>query len=671
MRHSLTAALAALLLAACAHTPSGDAVLAPNPHLRAEGIPPVPQAMVRTVERYTEFAGHAVADWHPTQRELLVAHRAPGTSTTQLFRLRTPLGELEPLTSGAEPVSRGRWEPGAGRYIVIQRASGGNEVNQLLRLDPTSRAVTLLTDPDARHAFGGWLRPEAGQPSRLLLLSVPLDRTAAQGSRAQITTTLSVLDPEQPAARRVLTALPGGGWRVGAVAPGNRQLVLDEYVSATESRLWLLDVVSGQRTRLLPREGQPAAAYGAVDFTADGRALMLTTDQGGEFRQLARLELATGALTPLSAHIPWDVEDADLSTDGRWLAAASNEDGLSVLRLFDVASGRERPLTGLPEGAASPARFHAGSGELALTVNGAAGPGQIYSRTADGTLTQWTRAVTPPGVDTARFQPQKVVRWTSFDGRTISGLLTRPDPARFPGKRPVYMLIHGGPEGQASVGFMGRWNYLLEELGVAVLQPNVRGSSGYGRTFLQLDNGARREDSVKDIGALFDWIAAQSDLDASRVVVAGGSYGGYMSLATSVHYPERIVGAIDVVGISHFVTFLESTESYRRDLRRVEYGDERDPAMRALQERISPLTNASRITRPLFVIQGKNDPRVPWTEAEQIVAKARANGTPVWYLLADNEGHGFVRKENADFQFYATLLFLRQTLLPPSGDRPN
>ena len=236
-------------------------------------------------------------------------------------------------------------------------------------------------------------------------------------------------------------------------------------------------------------------------------------------------------------------------------------------------------------------------------------------------------------------------------------------PARFGGKRPVLIAIHGGPEGQAKVGFLGRMNYLVQELGIAVIRPNVRGSTGYGKTFLSLDDGFKREDSVRDIGTLLDWIGRQGDLDASKVVVEGGSYGGYMSLAVATHYADRIAGSIDVVGISSFLTFLKNTESYRRDLRRVEYGDERDPAMRAFLERISPLTNASKIRKPLLVVQGRNDPRVPYTEAEQIVAKVRENGTPVWYLRAENEGHGFVRKENADFEFYATTLFLRGVLL--------
>jgi dipeptidyl aminopeptidase/acylaminoacyl peptidase len=209
---------------------------------------------------------------------------------------------------------------------------------------------------------------------------------------------------------------------------------------------------------------------------------------------------------------------------------------------------------------------------------------------------------------------------------------------------------------------MGRYNYFTNELGMAIIEPNVRGSSGFGKTFLTLDDAMQREDSVKDIGALLDWIATQPQLDASRVMVSGGSYGGYMSLAVSTHYADRIAGAIDEVGISNFVSFLNNTESYRRDLRRVEYGDERDPAMRAFLEKISPLTNAHKITQPLLVIQGKNDPRVPVTEAEQIVARARASGTKVWYLRAENEGHGFARKENADFRFYAMVRFIEATL---------
>jgi dipeptidyl aminopeptidase/acylaminoacyl peptidase len=377
---------------------------------------------------------------------------------------------------------------------------------------------------------------------------------------------------------------------------------------------------------------------------------------------LMALDLASGVLRRLSAGVPWDIEGADLAADGQLLALRINVDGDDELQLLDANSGNARPAVSLPAGSVGRLRFHAQAPELALQLAGARSPGQVYSLdTHTGRVEPWTLPRLHPALDSAALTEQQIVRWTSFDGRSISGLLNRP-PARFTGRRPVLINIHGGPEAQAKVGFVGRNNHLLQDLGMAVLQPNVRGSSGYGKTFLGLDNGALREDSVKDIGALLDWIATQPDLDPQRVVVAGGSYGGYMSLAVATTYPERIAATIDVVGISNFVSFLENTESYRRDLRRVEYGDERDPVMRAALQRMSPLTHATRISRPLLVVQGKNDPRVPVTEAEQIVAQVRANGTTVWYLRADNEGHGFARKENADYQFYATVLFLRQVL---------
>jgi len=278
-----------------------------------------------------------------------------------------------------------------------------------------------------------------------------------------------------------------------------------------------------------------------------------------------------------------------------------------------------------------------------------------------GTLERWTESETG-GLNAATFAEAELVRWKSFDGKTISGFLYKPNP-RFTGPRPVIINIHGGPEGQSRPGFQGRSNFFYDELGVAVLYPNVRGSTGFGKSFVKLDNGVLREDSVKDIGALIDWIPTRKDLDASRVMVTGGSYGGYMTLAVATHHDAKIRCALDVVGISNFVTFLQNTESYRRDLRRVEYGDERDPAMKQHLLSISPATNAHKIRKPLFVVQGKNDPRVPYTESEQMVATVKKNSGPVWYLLANDEGHGFAKKKNQDFQFYATIAFIREHLL--------
>ena len=227
---------------------------------------------------------------------------------------------------------------------------------------------------------------------------------------------------------------------------------------------------------------------------------------------------------------------------------------------------------------------------------------------------------------------------------------------------PVLISIHGGPESQYQPLFSPIIQYYLNELGIAVICPNVRGSSGYGKTYVALDNAEKREDSVKDIGALLDWIGQQSELDASRVAVTGGSYGGYMVLASLTHFGDRIKAGIDIVGIANYLSFLERTAAYRVDLRRAEYGDERDPAMKAVFERISPLNNADKIRSALMVVHGRNDPRVPFFEAEQIAAKVRASGKPVWTLFANNEGHGFAKKDNSDYQRAVEVMFLRKHL---------
>ena len=659
MRTILLSTAFALLAAGCAQPPVAEPVVAPNPNLVAQGIPPVPQSLADRVAKYTDFRGHGFVEWHPTKREMLVNHRKAGDTLVQLYRLSAPMAEPEQLTADNEPVYQASYEPREGRYLVFERSSGGNEAAQIHRLDLDTRKVTLISNPAERHNMLGWLR-KSGQ---LLYSSVPLDRNSA-AARTGLTTRISLVDPARPEGLRAVAELPGGGWFGGPVSPYEKLLGLVRYVSATESEIWTLDIASGQRRKLLPADGDGTkASYYVADFAPDGRSLYFRSTRSGEFLELMQLDLASGAIARLSSSIPWDLEQPTLSHDGRLIAAAANVDGREELRLFDAATRQPLAAPDAPRGSIGAPAFHPARNELAFAVNNAKGPCQVWTfDPATGRSQQWTKPSAAPGVDMAAFSEQQVIRWTSFDGRTISGLISRP-PARFTGKRPVLIDIHGGPEGQATVGFLGRYNYFVQELGVVMIQPNVRGSTGFGKTFLSLDDGMKREDSVKDIGALLDWIAKQPDLDASRVAVSGGSYGGYMSLAVSTHYADRIAGAVDDVGISHFVTFLNNTESYRRDLRRSEYGDERDPAMRAFLDRISPLSNAQRIKKPLFVVQGKNDPRVPYTEAEQIVEKVRANGVPVWYLRAENEGHGFVRKENADFRFFAMVKFLENVLL--------
>ena len=658
-----SAAIAALSTACGSAPPATTGSIPPNANLVTQGIPPIPTSIAEQVAKYTNFRGHRFVGWHPVEREMLVSYLQDGASTPQLFRLAAPLAEPEQLTDASEPVRNASYEPREGRYIVFARGTGGNEQDKLYRLDLPGKQVTVLTDTPERHSMQGWLHRSA----RLLTLATPLDRTAAGGSRATITQTLALLDPLQPQAAEKLVDLPGGGWAVGGISWDDRRVALTRYLSASESQVWLLDLASRQLTQLLPAPGSTdavgeKASWFAGEFKRDDSGLFLLADQAGEFRELMFHSFADARTTSITRDIPWDVSGASANEAGSLIAAQANVDGRNELRLYDGRSLKALATPKVPAGSVGSTRFHPKRDELAFSVDSSQGPSQIWSMNpASGAAQQWTRAVAPAGIDARSFPEQQLVRWPSFDGRTISGILNLP-PTRFTGKRPVLIAIHGGPEGQAQFGFLGRANYYVNELGMAVIQPNVRGSTGYGKTFLSLDNGFKREDSVKDIGALLDWIATQPGLDASRVAVTGGSYGGYMSLAVATTYPDRIASAIDIVGISNFLTFLQNTESYRRDLRRVEYGDEREPSMRAHLEKISPLTNAGKITKPLFVVQGRNDPRVPFTEAEQVVARVRANGSTVWYLRAENEGHGFVRKENADFQFYATVLFLRQTL---------
>jgi dipeptidyl aminopeptidase/acylaminoacyl peptidase len=391
----------------------------------------------------------------------------------------------------------------------------------------------------------------------------------------------------------------------------------------------------------------------------------VTGDQGSEFRRLGRLRPETREIQWLTSEIPWDVESFDLSPDGRQLLFETNEAGISKLRLLQTESGEFREVAGVPAGVIGGVEWHRDGSAAAFSVSSARATSDVYVLEAGGRIERWTESELG-GLNADLLVEPELVRWTSFDGLEISGFLYRA-AAGFSGRRPVIINIHGGPEGQSRPVFQARNNYYMNELGVAMIYPNVRGSTGYGKTFVALDNGLRREDSVRDIGALLDWIATQPDLDPERVMVTGGSYGGYMTLACAFHYNDRIRCALDVVGISHFGTFLKNTESYRRDLRRVEYGDERDPRLASFFEEMAPLNNAGRIRKPLFVVQGANDPRVPLSEAEQIVARVRQNGTPVWYLMAKDEGHGFRKKNNADFQFYATLQFVQQYLLDASA----
>jgi dipeptidyl aminopeptidase/acylaminoacyl peptidase len=629
----------------------------PNENLVVEGIPTIPTRLAERVDRYTQFRAASLSTWHPTKREMLISTRF--ADVAQVHQVQMPMGARQQLTFFPERVSGSSFQPTEGKYFVFSKDIGGNEFAQNYRYDLATGDVTLLTDGKSKNSRGAW----SSKGDRMVYSST---------RRTGKDTDFYIIDPLKPASNRLLTENPGGGWSVLDWSPDDAKILAIEYVSINESYLWSIDAKSGAKTLITPKnqppknqpsKGQsPTVSYGGAQFSRDGKGLYWIADRGSEFQHLAYFDLATQQQTDLSRDIPWDVEDFDLSHDGKYLAFTTNEDGASVLHVIDTATRKPIALPKLPIGLVFGITWHRNSQDLGFTLNSAKSTSDVYSlNVKTGKIDRWTKSETG-GLNPDRFTDAEVVRWKSFDQKTISGFLYRP-AAKFTGKRPVIIDIHGGPEGQSRPYFLGRMNYYLNELGTAIVFPNVRGSSGYGKTFLTLDNGVLREDSVKDIGALLDWIKTQPDLDADRVLVTGGSYGGYMSLAVATKYSDRIRGAIDIVGISNFVTFLERTEDYRRDLRRVEYGDERDPKMRAFLTKISPTTNAKDIKVPLFVIHGKNDPRVPLNEAEQIVKTVRANGVPVWYLMAQDEGHGFSKKRNVDYQFYATVQFIQEYLL--------
>lgn len=659
-RSFLLAALVLALAGASAQTTDAGKALVPDAHLKTDGMPPIPARIADQVAPYTEFRGHGFVDWHPKAPVMLVRHREAGANTAQIYRLSAPGAKLEKITDFADPVRAASFHPVHGQYIVYARDSGGNEATQVFRMDLDTRASTLLSVPDERSSFT-WTR----KGDRLLISALPLDKTASGGKRDAVLTTLSLVDPLQPQTRQRLAELPGGGWGEFSFSHDDQRLAAIQYRTASDSDIYLIDPKTGAREKILPAEGAPKAGFGGVEWSRDNQRLFITTNQGGEFFELAVYELATKKLTVWSHHIPWDIENFTLSRDGKRLLAVVNNAGRDEVRLFDAHSGQELAQPPIPAGSIGGGRWHeVDTGRFAFSLNSPQSPGDVYSYdVASGKMQRWTTAYAAPGVNPDSFVSPELVQIRSFDGLALSGWLYLPNAQKFPGKRPVIVDFHGGPEGQSTVHFMGRWNYYLNEMGLAILLPNVRGSSGYGKSFQNMDNGFKRKDSVKDGGAFLAWLGTHPRLDAGRVVVSGGSYGGYMSLATAVDYSPLLRGAIDVVGISHFVTFLNNTESYRRDLRRVEYGDERDPAMRAFMDAIAPLNNAKDIKVPLFVVQGRNDPRVPYTEAEQMVAAVRRNGVPVWYLLADNEGHGFARKVNADYYFYSSVQFFETTLL--------
>ncbi len=564
----------------------------------------------------------------------------------QVHWVKMPGGARTQMTFFPDRVSGASFQPHKGSYFIFHKDIGGGEWFQIYRYDIANGAVTLLTDGKSRNTGGVW--SNAG------------DRIAyASTRRTRADNDFYTMNPADKSTDKLLIENQGGGWQIADWSPDDKTLLAVMGVSINESSLWLVDVATGKKTQITP-EGK--VAWDPVGFSADGKGIYITTDRDGEFARLGLFDLSTKTVKYLNDD-KYDVEAPRLSYDRKRIAYNLNENGKSTLHVIDVTTGKQIKLPQLPTGSIGGVQWHENNKDIAFGVSSAKSPNDVYSiDLSTGKLDRWTTSETG-GLNPSNFVEPELIRWKSSDGLEITGWLYKPNPQKFPGKRPIIVNIHGGPEGQARPGFLGRNNYFLDEMGVAIVFPNVRGSTGFGKTYSMLDNGFKREGTYEDIKALLQWIKQQPTLDGDKILVTGGSYGGHMTLATATRYNDMICCSIDIVGISNLVTLLEHTEAYRRDLRRVEYGDERDPKMRAFLESIAPLNHVKDVTKPMFIVAGLNDPRVPKSEADQMVAALKQNGTTVWYLVGKDEGHGFSKKRNADFQFYATIEFIQKYLL--------
>lgn len=616
-------------------------------NLVIEGIPEIPADVSDKLIQYQNARGASLQSWTP-QGGMLIRTRFG--ETAQLHRLDMPMGMRRQLTFFNEPVAGGAYPRTTdAKGFGFIRDTGGDEQFQMYYRDDATGTDRRISEPGTRNESVTW-----SADGKQFAWS-----QATKDSPVYKIFVASLAKPED----KKLILEKEGAWAPVEWSADGAKLLIGHGISATESEIYVYDVAGGQLTEINPSDKK--IAYEGAVFSHDGTAIYTAANDGSDFLTLIRYPLAGGEKTVITGDIKWDVESLDISPDGKTLAFTTNEDGLSKVHLLSVPD--HKPVAGpdLPPGLVGGLLFSQDSKQLGFTFSNAQSSGDVWSfELASGKLTRWTESEIG-GLDSSKFVLPKLISFPTFDqvdgkARQIPAFYYKPEGK---GPHPVVISIHGGPESQERPGFITTYQFWLKELGIAVITPNVRGSSGYGTNYLELDNGMKREDSVKDIGALLDWIATQPDLDASRVMVYGGSYGGYMVNACLTHYSDRLAGGVSVVGISNFVTFLENTSGYRQDLRRVEYGDERDPEMRKFLESISPLNNVQKIGKPMLIIQGANDPRVPLNESEQLLARLKEGGGNPWYLMAKDEGHGFQKKSNRDFMTASVVMFFKDRLV--------
>ncbi len=619
-------------------------------NLILEGIPEIPQDIKEQVRQYQNTRTASFEDWLPDDEGILISTRFGNTA--QLHTVSNPGAARNQITFFNEPVTNGTFCPSPDYDgFLFTKDIGGNEFAQIYWYDMPTGKSEMISDGTSVNFGISW--------------SNKGDKFAFTSTRRN-TKDFDIYVSDMAAPKKAALKIDRGNgyWLVNDWSPDDSKLIVLQYLSSTKSNSYILDVKTNKLTQM-NADGKEAV-FVPLAWDKTGKHIYVATDERTEFKTLAKYNVKKGKLTYLTDDIPWDAGNFVTNTNKTKAAFVVNENGFSQLYIMDLKTDKYSKVPDLPIGQIYALKFHPTKDELGMVLNTTQTPGDVYSIKLNTMQTKrWTTSEVG-GLNTETFPTAELIMYDTYDEvkgkkRQIPAFVYKPQNAKT--KLPVMISIHGGPEGQHKPFFSSFYAFLAREMGIAVIAPNVRGSAGYGKNYLKLDNEYKRENSVKDIGKLIEWIENNPDFDKDRIAVFGGSYGGYMVLSSMFNYNDKLKCGIDVVGISNFVTFLENTEEYRRDLRRAEYGDERDPKMREFLESISPTNHTKEIKKPLFVIQGANDPRVPASESEQMVQSIRENGGAVWYMLAKDEGHGFRKKENRDKMNEAIALFLRKNLL--------
>lgn len=557
------------------------------------------------------------------------------TGVPQVWSVPVQGGWPDQLTFFTERVSFVEHSPNGNR-LVFGMDAGGNERQGLYSLTPDGEeSMPLETDPEVIHAWGAW-SPDG---SRIAYASNRRDQRFFD----------IYVRPLDGEARMILQQ--DGTNAATAWSPDSRHLLVSRAHSNLNNDLYLLDLESGETRLLTEHDGE--AEYTSACFAGED-TLLLISDQDREFLAPARIDLRSGELSFIDEP-EWDTEQLTATADGRAIAYALNENGYGRLSL--LVDGETVEVTNLPDGVVDGLKLSTDGSMLVFTLHAPTLGANVWAvDTTTGVARQVTNA-SRAGIPRSALSEPRLVRYPSFDGLEIPALLYVPQGARRPA--PVVVHVHGGPESQARPVFNPTIQYLVHR-GFAVLAPNVRGSTGYGKAYTHLDDVRRRMDSVADLEAAARWLVGSGTATPDRIAIMGGSYGGFMTLAAVTAYPELWAAAVDTVGIANFVTFLENTGPWRRKLREAEYGSLEED--REFLEDISPIRHVERITAPLLIIHGANDPRVPVSEAEQIVESLKSRKREVEYLRYEDEGHGLVKLPNRIHSAEAIAGFLDRHL---------